>query len=431
MQNVDEVQELRELMEKFVEDRFKNDLDKKLKKNISEEEIDKLKEKYQLENWLDDAARRASQIQLATHAVKYLNSTIKYLDSNPRGMNFYVKTHDKALSFISTYSLSDKKEDAVVGTAAVLDVYKFLQLEYNDKNLLARILNNDTSFLAALPGTADKKIQWCHAFAEITNSKNKPASHELAKQIYFPISENNYHIIAPLFPTSLVHAVYEKIQTRYDEKTKMARAAKKAEKPYLQGYSEYINLAVQRFGGANKQNVSQLNSVRGGKCYLLPSLPPNWQSTLTKMPLGIASIFPKFNFQVRDKVRTLKNFLTQTAYNNINIRDTRAALVMQICDALLTFADKFQQLPAGWSANPECKLNETQKFWLDPGRTELDAVWAEQRQIADWQTEVSDDFARWLNAKLTTRKLRFGDAEHHEWKKLIEHELAMFKEGLQ
>jgi hypothetical protein len=35
---------------------------------------------------------------------------------------------------------------------------------------------------------------------------------------------------------------------------------------------------------------------------------------------------------------------------------------------------------------------------------------------AEWRDKVAEDFARWLNATLSTDKIRMGDAEFVEWK---------------
>jgi CRISPR-associated protein Csy1 len=255
----------------------------------------------------------------------------------------------------------------------------------------------------------------------------------LAKQLYFPVAENDYHIIAPLFPTSLTHVIFQHVQTRFSEETKVAREARRKKKPHTHGYYEHINLAIQKFGGSKPQNISQLNSERGGKIYLLASLPPLWQDQGLKPPLYITSLFPKkFAARVRPIIIKLRKHLKKyKVWNNKDIRQTRADLVNQICDELINFATKIQQLPASWSNDPKCKLSINQKFWLDPNRAKLDEEWKKLKKAGKWRKEVSNDFARWLNSTLEMKELpHFGDNEHREWKKILNHELNLLRDAL-
>jgi CRISPR-associated protein Csy1 len=419
----EEAQALKKLMEDFLQER----LQKKLSESKNNTDNSKIANAYQLEIWLADAAQRVNQIQLVTHANKFINPAVK-------GTNIYLplqslSTENKK---VSTRTLLERKEDAV-GNAAVLDVYKFLQLTFNNQSLLSRILNNNIALIKAFPGTDTQKETWLNVFKNIIQTKTPLATHSLAKQIYFPVG-NGYHILAPLFPTSLAHAVFEKIQLRFDGETKMVREARKEKLSHPQGYREYVDLLVQKFGGSKPQNISQLNSSRGGKCYLLPSLPPAWKSKVFKPPLNTQSILNIFKPKVRSLIEKLCIFLTKIYSNNFSVRQTREDLVAQICDQFLFFAAKIQNLPAGWSRDIACQLPLHQKLWLDPGRAEIEPEWQYQRQNTDWQSEVSHDFAIWLNNTLNktlkTKKIIVGDPEYLEWKNVIREELKIMERAI-
>ncbi len=418
--NRNEIAGLKILMEGFIQTRMQD----KLAKEKDAVKQDAIKQAYQTENWLNDAARRVSQIQLATHPIKFLNP-------DARGSSIYLAADqiDENPAMVSTHTLVNRKAD-VVGNAAALDVFKFLQLSHANKTLLERVLENDANLWAALPGSEQQKAAWLSAFAGIAKSKGVPITHTLAKQIYFPITDKDYHLLAPLFPSCLVQAVYEDVQTRFSETTVQARRARKENKPHPQGYREYLNLAVQNFGGSKPQNISLLNSARGGKAYLLPSLPPKWQSADLNPPLRLKSIFPIFRYRMRDTLKELRKLLSKAFYlkSNVDIRDARATLVAEICDQLLFFAAQLQNLPAGWSADPLCMLPQAEALWLDPGRVLMDEDWRLKRQTLDWQSKVSGDFGLWLNEALKTKKLIFGDVEYREWKALLERELALLRE---
>ncbi len=99
-------------------------------------------------------------------------------------------------------------------------------------------------------------------------------------------------------------------------------------------------------------------------------------------------------------------------------------------DRVLDIATELQCLNGGWSADPACKLSWSQKQWLDADaleaaqaahETQTAAIGAVDGVLAapestEWRDKVAEDFARWLNATLSTDKIRMGDAEFSEWK---------------
>ncbi|MCB1803758.1 MAG: type I-F CRISPR-associated protein Csy1 [Candidatus Competibacteraceae bacterium] len=424
----EDVRALRQLMQAFVKERLQAKLDKL--REDDHEKRQELQAAYQLPNWLADAARRVSQIQLATH-------TLKPLHPDARGTNIHVKnasTQDEQY-LIGTHSLSGQYDDDVVGNAAALDVFKFLKLSHGGKTLLERVLDADPSIQAALSDDQEQARQWLQAFAGITQSKTDPASHTLAKQMYFPLPEEGaYHLLAPLFPTSLVHAVHTTIrEDRFGEAAKAAREARFNEQAWQEGYREYPNLAIQKFGGTKPQNISQLNSERYGENWLLPSLPPVWRSVEIKAPLNIESVFGRWLLRRRTIFRlmkTLREFLRKTTHNNKAIRQTRADLVARICDEVLAFAAELRELPPGWSAQPECKLDENEALWLDQRRQRTDEEFRKKLIWGDWQGEVCARFGHWLNTGLETKRTPMGADEFQQWKGDLDAELRLFRREL-
>ncbi|MFM9785779.1 type I-F CRISPR-associated protein Csy1, partial [Streptomyces scabiei] len=85
-------------------------------------------------------------------------------------------------------------------------------------------------------------------------------SHKLAKQVYFPVG-NDYHLLCPLFATSLAQVLHEKlVASRFGEEAKAARDAHKAGKWHPQPDVRYPDMAEMHFGGTKPQNISALNS---------------------------------------------------------------------------------------------------------------------------------------------------------------------------
>lgn len=426
-----EVAALRGLVDGFIQERLQLKLDK-LKDDDSEAAASKrldLQQAHAREVWLADAAKRVARIQLATH-------TLKAIHPAARGTSLYVDaltctdTH-----FLGTHSLQAQRADDVVGDAAALDVFKFLKLEHQGQSLLVRLSQKDSAILKAFSDDADQATQWAQAFAGIVEGKDDAASHTLAKQLYFPLAEGGYHLLAPLFPTALVHGGHMRLQEdRFSDAAKAARNAKRSQQMHPHGYRDYPDMAVRNMGGSKPQNISQLNSERGGANHLLASVPPVWKDQGLQAPLRVTSVFDKRGVIGRDRavyfiVKALRQFLVSVVDvdNNIHIREKRAELVQAIIDRVLDIATALQCLPAGWSAQPACKLSWVQKQWLD-----VDALPAAQEAYAqsqdstlappeatDWRELVAEDFARWLNATISTPKTPMGDSEYVEWKHMF------------
>ena len=417
-------EEIKSVIQDFLDERLQPKLEKL--KEGEDEKRQKLLDEHEPRNWIGDAARRVTQIRRVTHAIKYSHpdakgSSLFSIDNPAAGENL-----------VGTHSLAEPVAD-VVGNAAALDVYKFLRQEINGTTLL-ELARSDSDVLLEAFGGDDDARDWMKSFADIDNLGETPASHKLAKQTYWLVDEDAYHLLAPLFPSSLVQYQYERIHhDRFSEETKAAREARGKNAPHAHGYREYPNLAIVKFGGTKPQNISQLNSERHGEAWLLPSLPPEWKNTGLKPPCRVETIFGRWiiSFRlIREPVQILGKFLRKTDHNNVATRNTRAELTHQIIDEVLMLAVRIQQLPSGWSADPECRLSQAEQFWLDPGRADEDGEFRATRAATDWRNAVTDSFARWLNLQLNSDEAPMADAERDHWRKELNDELRLLREEL-
>ncbi len=425
-QQATQVVQIKAVIDKFLkEERLQPKLDK-LKEGEDEKRL-QLLEVYQAENWIADAARRVGQIQQITHALKYIHPDAK-------GTNLSKPGNSKAGDLlIGTHTPAECPPD-VVGNAAALDVYKFLRLKVEGKTLLTRATSDDPSLQAAFSANSEQAKEWMAAFANITNSKGEPASHKLAKQLYWSLGDNKYHLLAPLFPTSLVHRIWNTIrEDRFSEDAKIAREARRSNKAHPHGYREYPNLVIQKYGGTKPQNISQLNSERYGENYLLPSCPPTWKSEPIRPPLNVDSVFDGWfgrRKRVRELIRSLRDYLYSVQNrNNIDIRNKRAELVAYIIDEMLLFAAELQDLDENWTMHEACRLNMDEQCWFDPRRAETDEIFSTTYNRGDWKEAVCKRFANWLNARLsdTKKPLPFGEGEAGHWQSDLEKELKMLR----
>lgn len=375
--------------------------------------------------WLDDAARRVHQIQAVTHSLKAIHP-------DARGTNLYVEPRTlPSLAELGSHALGERFVGDVVGNAAALDVYKLLKLEVNGRSLLTALLAQDADALAALHTDPAQAQALRDAFVSLTQPRAEgPSSHTLAKQLYWltgtdACDDAHYTLLAPLYATSLAHAVHAQVQEdRFGEANKAARQARRERKMHDGVFHDYPGLAVQNMGGTKPQNISQLNSERRGVNYLLSSLPPKWKVNAQRFPTHADSVFTRYFDSrplVRQTVKTLRRYLESNPNPVKDTRDHRKELVDVLVDEMVNMAAELQHaLPPGWTLDDPrfSALNEDEKTWLDALRAELpeEDDFANRWLAMEWPDAIGTRFGNWLNARLEG-KLSFSDIEFREWKK--------------
>ncbi|MEI7222342.1 type I-F CRISPR-associated protein Csy1 [Pectobacterium carotovorum] len=368
-----------------------------------------IEQKHEVRAWLTDAASRAGQISLVTHALKFTHSDAK-------GSSIFSAETAADAKTLSTATLAQPAIDAV-GNAAALDVARLLQTEHDGDSLVAALQRGDHRALEALAENPEQLTQWLAGFQQVFTDR-QPSSHKLAKQIYFPTENGEYHLLSPLYSSSLAQALHQRINAvRFGDEAKDIRKARKDNLWHDQLDISYPNLAVQNMGGTKPQNISSLNSSRSGRSYLLSCAPPQWKS-IEKPPQQHECIFRsngEVDYHTSDIVKSMRRFLlsVKEVENNRDIRQQRLHYLDQLIDQLFFYVTSVQNLPSGWSA--ESELKRAQQLWLDPYRAEADTVFRREREAGDWQKAVAYDFGRWLNRRLKHEELIFGEVERREW----------------
>ena len=375
--------------------------------------------------WLASAAKRVEQIQAVTHSLKPIHP-------DARGTNLYVEPRTlPPLAELGSHALGERFVGDVVGNAAALDVYKMLKLEVNGRSLLTALLAQDADALAALHTDPAQAQALRDAFVSLTQPRAEgPSSHTLAKQLYWltgtdACDDAHYTLLAPLYATSLAHAVHAQVQEdRFGEANKAARQARRERKVHDGVFHDYPGLAVQNMGGTKPQNISQLNSERRGMNYLLSSLPPKWKVNAQRFPTHADSVFTRYFDSrplVRQTVKTLRRYLESNPNPVKDTRDHRKELVDMLVDEMVNMAAELQHaLPPGWTLDDPrfSALNEDEQTWLDALRAELpeEDDFANRWLAMEWPDAIGTRFGNWLNARLEG-KLSFSDIEFRAWKK--------------
>lgn len=396
--------------------------------------------KYDYATWLADAARRVGQIQAVTHVLKATHP-------DARGSSLHVAPSSlPRRREIGSHLLGESYAKDVVGNAAALDVFKLLKLDVDGKRLLDWMQIADADLQAALSDDAAQARDWMRAFASLVREDTRPASHPMAKQLYWLVHEDphddaHYHLLQPMFASSLAQAVHTDIQdARFGEINKEARQARRDNKPSGNAYRDYRNLVARKLGGTKPQNISQLNSERGGVNYLLASLPPPaWKPRAGASLFKLDSVFdekrgafPGFG-EVRGLVRALADFLEADPDQNKETRSRVKELVQRITAEMAMFGAEVRGLyEAGWTRDEACRLPLCERLWLDPERTELperddaehshwredDLAFNQAYEQGAWADEVATRFGLWLNDQLRKRSdklITLGEAEMHHF----------------
>ena len=389
------------------------------------------------EIWLDRVLTRSERWIAVTH-------TLKPTHPSARGSNLHqVEFADLGLSLVgSTPDYVAKYGDIFCASGAAFiseagELARFLTIRMFGSTVRAIVSGSETAMqpilARALSDDNAVGLSRCRQLSRLFESE-PPRSETKAKQFYFPLKSGEYHLLAPLFPTALVHAWHTTLkQARWSDSAAAARKARSEGKSHEHGYRDFPNLAMQSFGGSKPQNVSQLNSERGGKAYLLPSVPPNWVSRDVRPPRGESifdGAFPN-RPRVKELTKTLRAYLFEkrgAEQNNMHIRGHRASLVQEIIDELLTYVAQIYTLDSGWSLQRDCNLAKGQCQLLDPyaAHDEEDRI-----DAGELSNHFANSFALWLNSAIRTDETAMGDDERVQWKHELKPQLEELAKDLE
>ncbi|NYR09078.1 type I-F CRISPR-associated protein Csy1 [Psychrobacter sp. BI730] len=368
-------------------------------------------------------------LSLATHISKGIHSAV-------RSDNLLLEESATTSSrFVNSYCVPNPKLDANsnnTGSHAghLKIIINFLNIEILDGRFYSLIKDKNPNIQVFF----EQKLtmEFFNYLVNLLNFKvERPITDGRNKQTLFPIENNLYHCVIPLFPSSLTHYTHQNInEIKYSNASKEARKVRfssKDEKGKIVAYRDILNLAVIKLGGENAQNVSRLNNVQGGFHYLLPSLPPIIkQDRAFKLSKFANSIFSTgMEYNAREAIQNIFKSINDTR-NIVDVRDARKRAIDEVLYQIFAAAEDIRNtLHAGWSTDYE--LDHIEKLWLDPKRADLDGqaeFKAEREEDDAWHSQIIHRFARWLNTLMQAEFKQiasdFGDAEHLEWEREIE-----------
>lgn len=407
--------------------------------STAKNKIKEISDKYCLDLMIEKGAAGSSQIAAATHIAKATHPDLQVKETtnvniDPAGLPQHSDVGSHLLP--AGQSLADTTGNGAFVTAAY-ELYLLLDQTFEGESFGSWLQQHDQDATNAFaPELADesstkKLVETC---VKLLDSKAaKLASHTKAKQLYGsvtgePGNDAGYHLLQPLFASSLAHAVHQSINdARFGEANKLARQAKRDGKAHAEIYRDYRSLVVRKLGGTKPQNISQLNSERGGVNYLLASLPPAWDQNRPRHFLFIDSALPRFARYdgVQDLLVALVTLLKSNPDPTMDTRKKRERIERLLGESLAAFGATVQvQFEPGWTRDPDCCLPDCEKLWLDSERVNLapreehqaeDQAFAAAYEHKDWADQVAHRFGNWINKHLTDNDLPVGDAEHAHW----------------
>jgi CRISPR-associated protein Csy1 len=407
----------------FLNERKELWLKDRLKKAENETVIAELQQqaddKFSLQEWLPDAAKRVSQLSMVSHPSKFSHPSAKT-------SSVIAQVKSKKDGYLRSGNVNYPLD--VFGNAAAMDVYKFLSLDLTDIFTVLEGFEKDNQGLKSLIELSKLDFQSLkQSFLVIKNDDASSKTDHLVKQVYFPVKGNEYHLLSLLTPSGLITRLKQSIDAlRFSDATKEAKEKRKKNEHDAEGYADLYDLTVTAYGGTQPQNISVLNSQNAGRAYLLSSCPPVLEKRTVRLPKTdfFAQCLYRKNYQ--DSFVQLHKFM-QLDLNNIDIRTAIRNIIQFVMDQVLLQGFKIREHSSeGWSQQDYySNLPKLQRLWLDQ-------IYVEQRESdSEWRNELSEDIARWIlrsYEKIISDHYTLGTGELNDVKQRVEKSLKQAKE---
>ncbi|MFL7864667.1 type I-F CRISPR-associated protein Csy1 [Vibrio cincinnatiensis] len=387
---------------------YQTAIDKGWIKSISDE-IEKISRKSNFINiWIARSVEISEGVLPATHCAKLTHSSSS-------GSSILDASSNSRSEYVSTSSMQERTIDGTYLNAVFSKQVKFLMLKFNDSYLFEEIQKGNGSALVDFAEDDEELNYWIKSYQAILNEK--PKADILLKQLYFPV-DKNYHLLVMLQSSSLAQNLYERC---FDKEARK----KQGQYTKARNSSKFTPDMQQNFVGVSKllitqsqhQNATVFNGKRGGIQRLFNTQPPTWV-VQTKPPINQKSWFYNGipNSAIKTDIDYLRDFLLRNEQLSLSTRNPqkRKWLIkwgQSLTDTVLFHAQQIRLLPAGWSGLESIKLKLSQQYFLDPYRD--DETFQAARKTIDWQSEVSKDFAKWVNGKLIGKDKRFTPQTEH------------------
>lgn len=386
-------------IENFLRQRIEKKVEaerKKLKDAFTTEHLSKIYSDHEIVSWVNYIADNASKVSLnVSHVAKLTHSSNK-------AINLVDSIQQQKYTYLLTTQTAKIKElDSAYTDASYAPVAEFLSfsVENTQKNL-GQFLAESEIYFGKISNDVEVRKNWQTKIAEAFIAK-KLTSHVLAKQIYIPIGQDQYHVISPVKSSALAHKVYNCI-TSSRSKDNCINLARKQNQPHDGIYIRFAKPAFLSVTKSNHQNASKLNGTRRGGLLFFQALPPQWKTNFLP-PKNLKQFLARCKTSTCSEVfKEIKDLLyilkKENLTINLNRRNILGEKIASIADEVIhqiLFIE--QSYTTGWSENSD--LEPYVRAFLDPIQ-QLDISQVEYKHHVD---EFTEQVARWISQNISDK----------------------------
>lgn len=374
---------------------------KQLKDKFTEENAQEIREKYQAQNWLNYVAENIDKVFLnVSHIAKLTHSSSQAVNIK----DDIVQTDH--LHLISTQTANANSLDRGYADAKFAPIAEFLTypIENTNKQLGELLCENEQCFAEVSDDLAERQA-WCDAIQGAYVAQ-KLSSHTLAKQIYVPINDEcEYHLISPMYSSSLAQHIFETIKTAHD-KDNPARVAKQKGEYHQDESVFFANVATLATTKSNHQNASFLNGQRSGQLYLFSALPPKIQRN-PNPPKNSDDLLNLCYTDCKEELMAIKKLLSLTESKALFLNDDRKNALIEhvqiIGDNILTqMMLIYQNEPKGWTDNTD--MPNYLKIFLDK-EASRQIVFSQPELMRELEN-LSEKMSEWISQRTHQNRIK-------------------------
>lgn len=323
-----------------------------------------------------------TKVMFSSHIGKYTNSKIS------SSISLWTVAKFKNDGYIRTGNCGEVLEDVSIN-ASYLGYVKFVYIQMDDGNTLLYHFKNDTDVARVNFSNLELSYEEIRSkILSIRYSEDLSVTDNYLKQVFFPIGDDDYHLLSILYPSSGMFLLKDKYSEFYfSDEAKEARDARKNKKYNDREIHDIYDYIEINFGGAQTQNVSFLNGIKK-TAYMFKSTPPVLENRDVRLPRydffreSLKSFFFRKEFNDLHDVFCID-------YNNQNIRDYRDKVVFNIFDIVIEKVLAIRSVKPGWSDTDNySNLPFLQKQILD---SKYDDLRTEENIL-----EFIADVSRWI-----------------------------------
>jgi|LULG01.1.fsa_nt_gb CRISPR-associated protein Csy1 len=377
--------------------------------------VNELNFQHQPINWLNEWTDKAKDISFATHVAKLTHSSSK-------GTSILDSSQSKDSHYLTTSCLVEPEIDTASANAASLPIADVLKIEHDGYSILDCVKSGDGAVFTTFTNEEAQIDRWMEALKQAYDNDTKQ-SYFLSKQVYFPIADNEYHLLLPLTSSSLAQAIHEEHQIYFDKEQTKAREQQREGKYSATTVVRYPQKAKLNITGSNHSNASSLNGKRGGKITLFVAQPPQWKQQPKSFGHADDEDFLKhLVFVLQDDINELHDYLKLLKNKKLSdSKPVRANAIHRKVEAIShTLFDTVilinQNETENWTISSQLSL--PYQLLFEPYRDDESAK--AEKVTKEWLSIVSKSFGIFLNKQLNRKsKLNLTPIHSELWAKIF------------